>query len=92
VTVILVSHNMDEVAEFCERVIVLDEGSVAFQGPTDEFFRNAELVMRTGLELPQSYRLARALKDSGCTLPLDESSSGRFLDSLRGWLADSEVH
>ena len=92
VTVILVSHNMDEVAEFCERVIVLDEGSVAFQGSTDEFFRNAELVMRTGLELPQSYRLARALKDSGCTLPLDESSSGRFLDSLRGWLADSEVH
>ncbi|MEN6550461.1 MAG: ATP-binding cassette domain-containing protein, partial [Candidatus Cryosericum sp.] len=46
VTVILVSHNMDEVAEFCERVIVLDEGSVAFQGSTDEFFRNADLVNR----------------------------------------------
>ena len=91
VTVILVSHNMDEVAEFCERVIVLDEGSVAFQGSTDEFFRNADLVNRTGLELPQSYRLARALKDGGCSLPLDESSSGRFLDSLHSWLSDSGV-
>jgi len=91
VTVILVSHNMDEVAEFCERVIVLYEGSVAFQGSTDEFFRNADLVNRTGLELPQSYRLARALKDGGCSLPLDESSSGRFLDSLYGWLSDSGV-
>jgi energy-coupling factor transport system ATP-binding protein len=89
ITVILVSHNMDEVAEFCKQVIVLDGGTVAFQGPTEAFFRDAELVERTGLELPESYRLARALQDCGSTLTVDECSSGRMLDSLRLCTSDS---
>jgi len=88
VTVILVSHNMDEVAEFCEEVVVLDEGTVAFQGSTDAFFRDAELVDRTGLELPESYRIARALKDCGSTLAVNEGSTDRMLDSLRLCISD----
>jgi energy-coupling factor transport system ATP-binding protein len=83
VTVILVSHNMDEVAEFCKQVIVLNEGTVAFQGSTDAFFRDAALVSQTGLELPESYRLARALKACGSDLSVNECSTGRTLDSLR---------
>jgi energy-coupling factor transport system ATP-binding protein len=83
VTVILVSHNMDEVAEFCKQVIVLNEGAVAFQGSTDAFFRDADLVTRTGLELPESYRLARALQECGSGLTVNECSTGRMLDSLR---------
>ncbi len=83
VTVILVSHNMDEVAEFCKQVIALNDGKVAFQGSTDDFFCNADLIARTGLELPQSYRLARALKDCGSNLSLNECSTERLLDSLK---------
>lgn len=83
VTVILVSHNMDEVAEFCKQVIVLNEGTVAFQGSTDAFFRDADLVSRTGLELPESYRLARTLHECGSDLSVNECSTGRMLDSLR---------
>jgi energy-coupling factor transport system ATP-binding protein len=83
VTVILVSHNMDEVAEFCKQVIVLNEGTVAFQGSTDAFFRDAALVSQTGLELPESYRLARALKACGSDLSVNECSTGLTLDSLR---------
>ncbi len=83
VTVILVSHNMDEVAEFCKQIIVLDEGTVAFEGSTDTFFRDAELVSRTGLELPESYRLACALRERGSELAVNECSTERTLDSLR---------
>lgn len=88
VTVILVSHNMDEVAEFCKDVVVLDAGTVAFQGSTDAFFRDADLVERAGLELPESYRLARALKECGSTLTVNECSTGRMLDSLRLCISD----
>jgi len=88
VTVILVSHNMDEVAEFCKEVVVLDGGRVAFQGSTDAFFRDADLVDRTGLELPESYRLARALKECGSPLTVNECSTGRMLDSLRLCVSD----
>ena len=88
VTVILVSHNMNEVAEFCKQVIVLDGGTVAFQGSTDAFFRDADLVDKTGLELPESYHLARALKECGSTLTVNECSTGRMLDSLRLCVSD----
>lgn len=83
VTVILVSHNMDEVAEFCSQVIVLDEGTVAFDGPSEGFFRDVSLVARTGLELPESYRLAQALRQCGSNLAVDEESTDRMLESLR---------
>ncbi|MCX6097840.1 MAG: ATP-binding cassette domain-containing protein, partial [Caldiserica bacterium] len=88
VTVILVSHNMDEVAEFCKQVIVLDNGTVAFQGSTDTFFSNAALVDRTGLELPESYRLARALKACGSILTVNEASTERMLESLKLSVSD----
>ncbi|MCE5193392.1 MAG: ATP-binding cassette domain-containing protein [Candidatus Cryosericum sp.] len=83
VTVILVSHNMDEVAEFCSHVIVLDGGVVAFDGSTEAFFHNASLVGRTGLELPESYRLAQSLRQCGSSLKVNEGSTDRMLDSLR---------
>jgi ABC-type multidrug transport system ATPase subunit len=79
---------MNEVAEFCKQVIVLDGGTVAFQGSTDAFFRDADLVDKTGLELPESYHLARALKECGSTLTVNECSTGRMLDSLRLCVSD----
>lgn len=89
VTVILVSHNMDEVAEFCSHVIVLDDGMVAFDGPTEDFFCDAPLVARTGLELPESYRLAQALRQCGSNLNVNEGSTDRMLESLRMAVAES---
>jgi len=88
VTVILVSHNMDEVAEFCKQVIVLDDGAVAFQGPTDTFFSDVTLVERTGLELPESYRLSRALKACGSLLTVNQASTERMLESLKLSVSD----
>jgi len=83
VTVILVSHNMDEVAEFCSQVIVLDGGVVAFDGSSEAFFHDASLVGKTGLELPESYRLAQALRQCGSGLKVNEGSTDRMLDSLK---------
>lgn len=88
ITVILVSHNMDEVAEFCQQVIVLREGAVAFQGLTDVFFKDAELVQATGLEVPESYQLAKALQQHSSALTVDERSSSRLLESLKSRIAD----
>ncbi len=88
VTIILVSHNMNEVAEFCQQVIVLHEGTVAFQGQTDMFFRNAELVQKVGLEVPESYQIVEALKRHGNQWAINERSGRRLLDSLRSSIAE----
>lgn len=87
ITIILVSHNMDEVAEFCTQIVVLNEGMVAFQGPTEDFFGNRSLVSDTGLELPESYRLAAAIGACSERFQVDEHSSNRMLDSLKAQIA-----
>lgn len=87
VTIILVSHNMDEVAEFCSQVVVLDKGSVAFDGLSTVFFQDASLVAQTGLELPESYRLAQSLRQCGSPLMVNESSTDRLLESLQATVA-----
>lgn len=61
-TVIHVTHQMEEVAQFAEHVIVLHEGRVAFCGtPLSLFLEKGEELAGWGLELPLSFQLLRQL-------------------------------
>ncbi len=51
---LICSHNMEFIRATCQRVILLDAGRVAANGPTDEILGNAELMLRHGLEVPYS--------------------------------------
>ena len=53
-TKIFTSHDLDMVMELCGRTIILREGTVAADGPTDELFRDAELLASCRLERPLS--------------------------------------
>ncbi len=68
-TVIIVSHSMEDMARFCERLIVLARSKVVMQGSCGEVFANAELLESIGLDVPEITRLMSRLKDMG--LPLD---------------------
>ena len=70
-TVIIVSHDMDEVAENCSRVAVFSEGKPIKVASPGELFRDAGLLEKNGLELPLTARLARALKTEGVNLDTD---------------------
>lgn len=64
-TIIMISHNMEEIAANCNRVAVMDNGELAGVFTPDELFCSGELVKRLSLELPCYAAVASALKAKG---------------------------
>ena len=67
-TVMIVSHNMDDVARIADRIIVLSHGKIAMDGTPDEVFADPEPLRAMGLDIPKSTELAMALKAAGLDL------------------------
>lgn len=70
-TVIMASHDMDDLAELCDRVAVLNEGSVLRLGSPAEVFSDGEALRRVGLGLPSAQRIACALARRGVPVRTD---------------------
>ena len=64
-TVIWISHNMDEVAEFAQRLLVLDRGRLVADGPPARVLAEEAELRQAGLRPPPLYHLAQALRDLG---------------------------
>lgn len=64
-TVVLVSHSMEDVAEYVDRVIVMDDGKVAMDGPARKIFTRENELMEMGLDVPQVTKLFNILKKNG---------------------------
>ena len=65
-TVIMVTHNMDEAAEYADRIIVMQNGSVLLDGVSRDVFSRPEILVETGLDIPQAESLCLALGIGGC--------------------------
>jgi len=61
-TIILVSHSMEDVARLVDRVIVMNDGTIEMDGPVREVFKNAERLESIGLSVPQITYLMKRLK------------------------------
>lgn len=68
-TVIIVSHNMDDVARIAERIIVFSHGRIVMDGTAKEVFSRAEELVEIGLDVPHATELALALKKQGLPMP-----------------------
>ena len=67
-TVIFVSHNMDDVAQIADRVLVMNEGKVCLNGTVEEVYSQGELLSSLGLDVPEITALFIKLKDVGFDL------------------------
>jgi len=65
ITVILVSHSMDDVANYVERLIVMGDGKVVFDDVPREVFKNVSELERMGLAIPEVTYIMRQLKHDG---------------------------
>ncbi|MGN1042981.1 MAG: energy-coupling factor transporter ATPase [Christensenellales bacterium] len=88
-SVITVSHNMDEIAEYCDRVILLNNGSlVADSTPAELFYgRNVEEL---GLAVPHVVKIVRLLRQRGMDLP-DLLTEKQLADALIAALGGSRA-
>lgn len=60
-TIILVTHRMEHVAEYADDVIVLSEGTVVRQGPPNDIFQNTAVLKEIGLDIPETIQFAAKL-------------------------------
>ena len=70
-TVILVSHSMEDMAQYCDSVVVMNGASVLTQGTAREVFTKASLLSSVGLDAPQISKIAEALLEAGIPLEGD---------------------
>lgn len=64
-TVVMISHNMDEIATYCNKIAVLDHGRVKGVFTPRELFGSRELIEQCGVELPLVTELAVKLNEAG---------------------------
>jgi energy-coupling factor transport system ATP-binding protein len=87
-TVIMVSHNMDEVARHADRVAVLADGGIKTVLPPRELFKQEAMLEELGLGVPVSAKLWNLLKAAGAEMPLlplvPEEFAAMFADYAGG--------
>lgn len=65
ITILMVSHNMDEIARLASRIIIFNKGCIVADGTPKEVFSENNILKNTGLRVPQVMLLARKLKEKG---------------------------
>ena len=91
VSIVFTSHNMDEVAQLCDRVIFLDRGRIAASGPPDELAASASATrvrlrvthgLQELIDHVDSAGLSRSLDDGSVEVEIDEDRLSDFLAAL----------
>ena len=70
ITIVLITHHMNEAA-YARRVIVMDHGQIALDGPPREILTRSEDLRRLGLTPPPTVELLASLREAGWDVPLD---------------------
>lgn len=69
ITILMISHNMDNLAEYAGRVLVMNQGELVMNGTPQEVFSREEELLSAGLDLPEAAKLARQLRAQGMEVP-----------------------
>jgi len=64
-TVLIISHSMEDMAEYCDDIIVMNRGKVMLMGAKDEIFADSDMLIKAGLDIPQITRVMRILAENG---------------------------
>ena len=70
-SVVLVSHSMEDIAKYADKVLVLQDGTVAMYDTTENVFARAEELVKMGLSVPQVTQIFMQLRSRGVEIPLD---------------------
>lgn len=89
-TVVMVSHNMNDIALLADRVMVLNEGEIVWLGSPDEVFMHFDELRAIGLGVPHAQRFAKEMRELG--FPLEEKlySPESLADAIAARLKSGE--
>lgn len=87
-TVVVVSHSMEDMARYCDRLVVMNDGKIILRGTQSEVFGRADELRGIGLGVPDITRLCALLRAGGMPLPDDiytvEAATAALLPLLGG--------
>lgn len=83
ITVIMVTHNMDDVYTYASRAIVINDGEIMFDGTPAQVFSHERELLSVGLDVPSGCRLAYDLRQKGMKLPEGIMSVDELLLGIR---------
>ena len=81
-TVLLVSHNMEDIAKIADRVLVMNKSECIMLKPTREVFSEGERLEEMGLKLPQITKITQELRKAGIDLSPDILTVGQAFDEI----------
>ncbi len=90
-TVIIVSHDMDEIAENCTLCAVISDGTLFDCAPPSQLFKRYDELKSLGLDVPLTAKICKLLKDDGLDLDCDFTSKG-FSTALAAALKGGETY
>ena len=86
-TVVMVSHNMDDLANLCDRVAVMSEGKLLMEGTPAKVFSRADELTAVGLATTSPEHFANLLREGGLAVPHEElATEDSIVSYLRGLL------
>lgn len=71
-TILIVTHEMDYVLEYCQECVVIKDGDVVYQGTPTSLFADNDILEKCELDCPSSFELAKQLKEKGMILDLSK--------------------
>ena len=63
-SIIMISHDMNIVAKYAKRILVMNQGNLVFDGIPQELFNNEEMLKKYNLDLPTAGQVAKTLKEN----------------------------
>lgn len=85
ITVILVSHSMEDVAKYVERIIVMNKGEIAYDDTPKEVFTHYKELEGIGLAAPQVTYIMNALKEEGLALDTKVTTIPMAKEEILTW-------
>ncbi len=82
ITVILVSHSMEDVAQYVNRIVVMNKGRVAMDDTPEEVFSHDEELRQMGLDIPEITRLFMRMRREGFDVPSDVFTVDRAYEAM----------
>lgn len=88
-TIVLVTHNMDYVLEYADKVFVLKNGEISFEGKVEDLFLNEQVLKENSLELPEVLKFYKKLEANNIVLDIFPRKYEELINALKNKIGSS---
>ena len=88
-TTVLVTHNMDYVLEYADKVFVLKNGEISFEGKVEDLFSNEQVLKENSLELPEVLKFYKKLEANNIVLDVFPRKYEELINALKNKIGSS---